>query len=89
MYKRQVFAEVMGNPNSSLLDIEKTAEAAHAHGIPLIIDSTFTPPNLIRPIEHGADIVVHSLTKFIGGDVYKRQILWYRLFQRKDRNILS
>ena len=64
---KAVFAEVMGNPNSSLLDIEKTAEAAHAHGIPLIIDSTFTPPNLIRPIEHGADIVVHSLTKFIGG----------------------
>lgn len=64
---KAIFAEVMGNPNSSLLDIEKTAEAAHIHRIPLIIDSTFTPPNLIRPIEHGADIVVHSLTKFMGG----------------------
>lgn len=64
---KAIFAEVMGNPNSGLLDIEKTAHAAHSNGIPLIIDSTFTPPNLIRPIEHGADIVIHSLTKFIGG----------------------
>lgn len=64
---KAVFIEVMGNPNSNLVDIEKAAKAAHDHKIPLVVDSTFTPPNLIRPIEYGADIVIHSLTKFVGG----------------------
>ncbi|MCB6992110.1 O-acetylhomoserine aminocarboxypropyltransferase/cysteine synthase [bacterium 210820-DFI.6.37] len=64
---KAIFIEILGNPNSNLIDVEKVAAIAHAHQIPLVIDSTFTPPNLIRPIEHGADIVVHSLTKFIGG----------------------
>ena len=64
---KAIFIEILGNPNSNLIDVEKVAEIAHSHQIPLVIDSTFTPPNLIRPIEHGADIVVHSLTKFIGG----------------------
>lgn len=62
-----VYAETLGNPNSDILDIEAAAEIAHRHGIPLIIDSTFATPYLLRPIEHGADIVVHSATKFIGG----------------------
>lgn len=62
-----LFAETLGNPNSDVLDIEKVAEIAHRHNIPLIIDNTFGTPYLIRPIEHGADIVVHSATKFIGG----------------------
>lgn len=62
-----LYAETLGNPNSDILDIEATAEIAHRHGIPLIIDSTFATPYLLRPIEHGADIVVHSATKFIGG----------------------
>ena len=57
----------MGNPNSNIIDIEAVAEIAHRHKIPLIIDNTFGTPYLIRPIEHGADIVVHSATKFIGG----------------------
>lgn len=64
---KAVFIETLGNPNSNIIDIEKTAEIAHAHKIPLVIDSTFATPYLIRPIEHGADIVVHSATKFIGG----------------------
>ncbi|MBN2509240.1 MAG: aminotransferase class I/II-fold pyridoxal phosphate-dependent enzyme [Spirochaetales bacterium] len=64
---RAVYAETIGNPGLSVLDIAKTAEAAHAHGLPLIVDSTFTTPYLLRPIEHGADIVVHSLTKWLGG----------------------
>ena len=64
---KAVFIEILGNPNSNLVDIEKAAKAAHDNGIPLVVDSTFTPPNLIRPIEHGADIIVHSLTKFVGG----------------------
>lgn len=64
---RAVFVEVMGNPNSNLIDIAATAAVAHAHGIPLVVDSTFTPPCLFRPFEHGADIVVHSGTKFLGG----------------------
>ena len=62
-----VFAETFGNPNSDVLDIEGVAAVAHKHGIPLIIDNTFGTPYLIRPLEHGADIVVHSATKFLGG----------------------
>ena len=62
-----VYAETFGNPNSEVLNIEGVAEVAHRHNIPLIVDNTFGMPYLIRPIEHGADIVVHSATKFIGG----------------------
>lgn len=62
-----VYAETFGNPNSDITHIEEVAEVAHRHGIPLIIDNTFATPFLLRPIEHGADIVVHSATKFIGG----------------------
>lgn len=64
---KAVFIETLGNPNSDITDIEAVAKAVHAHGIPLVIDNTFGTPYLIRPIEHGADIVVHSATKFIGG----------------------
>lgn len=64
---KAVFIEVLGNPNSDITDIEKVAEIAHAHKIPLVIDNTFATPYLVRPIEYGADIVVHSATKFIGG----------------------
>ena len=64
---KAVFIETLGNPNSNIIDIEAVAEIAHRHKIPLIIDNTFGTPYLIRPIEHGADIVVHSATKFIGG----------------------
>ena len=64
---KAVFAETFGNPNSDVTDIDALAEIAHRHHIPLIIDNTFGTPFLIRPIEHGADIVVHSATKFIGG----------------------
>jgi O-acetylhomoserine (thiol)-lyase len=64
---KAVFIETLGNPNSDIPDIDAIAEIAHAHQIPLIIDNTFGTPYLIRPIEHGADIVVHSATKFIGG----------------------
>ncbi len=62
-----IFIETLGNPNSSVIDIKKVAEIAHAHNIPLIVDNTFASPYLLRPIEYGADIVVHSATKFIGG----------------------
>ena len=62
-----LYAETMGNPNSDLIDIESISEIAHKNGIPLIVDNTFATPFLLRPIEHGADIVVHSATKFIGG----------------------
>lgn len=62
-----LYAETLGNPNADVLDLEAVAEIAHRHGIPLIVDSTFATPYLLRPIEHGADIVVHSATKFIGG----------------------
>ena len=62
-----LYAETLGNPNSDIIDIEAISAVAHKHGIPLIVDSTFATPYLIRPIEHGADIVVHSATKFIGG----------------------
>lgn len=62
-----VFIETLCNPNSNISDIERTAEIAHRHGIPVVIDNTFGTPYLIRPLEHGTDIVVHSATKFIGG----------------------
>ena len=62
-----IFIESLGNPNSNIIDIEGLAKVAHAHGIPLVIDSTFATPYLLRPIEYGADIVIHSATKFIGG----------------------
>lgn len=64
---KAIFIESLGNPNSNIIDIEAVAKIAHAHNIPLVIDSTFTTPYLLRPIEYGADIVVHSATKFIGG----------------------
>ena len=64
---KAVFIETLGNPNCNIIDIDAVAEIAHRHRIPLIIDNTFGTPYLIRPIEHGADIVVHSATKFIGG----------------------
>lgn len=62
-----IFIESLGNPNANLIDIEAVAQVAHAHKIPLVVDSTFATPYLLRPIDHGADIVVHSATKFIGG----------------------
>ncbi|MFR3008378.1 MAG: O-acetylhomoserine aminocarboxypropyltransferase/cysteine synthase family protein, partial [Pseudoruminococcus massiliensis] len=64
---KAIYIESLGNPNSNIIDIEKVAAIAHAHKIPLVVDSTFATPYLLRPIEHGADIVVHSATKFIGG----------------------
>lgn len=64
---KAIFIETLGNPNSDIPDIDAIAEIAHQHGIPVVIDNTFGTPYLIRPIEHGADIVVHSATKFIGG----------------------
>ncbi|WP_283606571.1 O-acetylhomoserine aminocarboxypropyltransferase/cysteine synthase family protein [Faecalispora anaeroviscerum] len=64
---KALFIESLGNPNSNIIHVEEVAEIAHKHGIPLLIDSTFTPPSQFRPIEHGADIVIHSATKFIGG----------------------
>jgi len=62
-----IYAETFGNPNSDVLDLEGVAAVAHKHGIPFIVDNTFGTPYLIRPLEHGADIVVHSATKFLGG----------------------
>jgi O-acetylhomoserine (thiol)-lyase len=64
---KAIYIETLGNPNSDIPDIDAIAEIAHRHGLPLVIDNTFGTPYLIRPIEHGADIVVHSATKFIGG----------------------
>ena len=64
---KAIFIETLGNPNSNIIDIEAVAKIAHAHGIPLVVDSTFATPYLVRPIDYGADIVVHSATKFIGG----------------------
>lgn len=64
---KAVFCETIGNPAMELVDLQGTADIAHAHGLPLIVDSTFTTPALLRPLEHGADIVVHSLTKWLGG----------------------
>lgn len=64
---KAIFIETLGNPNSNIIDIEKVAKIAHSHGILLVVDSTFATPYLVRPFEYGADIVVHSATKFIGG----------------------
>lgn len=64
---RAIYLETLGNPNSDIPDIDAIAEIAHKHGLPLVIDNTFGTPYLIRPIEHGADIVIHSATKFLGG----------------------
>lgn len=64
---KAIFIESLGNPNSNVVDIQKIAEIAHSNGIPLIVDNTFATPYLLRPIEYGADVVVHSATKFIGG----------------------
>ena len=64
---KAIYIETLGNPNSDIPDIDAIAQIAHSHGLPLVIDNTFGTPYLIRPIEHGADIVVHSATKFIGG----------------------
>ena len=64
---KAIFIETLGNPHSNVSDIEKIAKIAHSHGIPLVVDNTFATPYLVRPIEYGADIVVHSATKFIGG----------------------
>lgn len=64
---KALYVETLGNPNSNVADIEEIANVAHKHGIPLVVDSTFATPYLLRPIEYGADIVVHSATKFIGG----------------------
>ncbi|MDR0562238.1 MAG: O-acetylhomoserine aminocarboxypropyltransferase/cysteine synthase [Spirochaetaceae bacterium] len=64
---KAIFIETLGNPNSNIIDIEALARLAHSHKIPLAVDSTFTTPYLLRPIEYGADIVIHSATKFIGG----------------------
>ena len=64
---KALFLETIGNPNADLVDIQAVADIAHKHGLPLIVDNTFATPYLLRPIEHGADIVVHSATKFIGG----------------------
>lgn len=64
---KAIYIETLGNPNSNIIDIEKVAKIAHSHKIPLVVDSTFATPYLVRPFEYGADIVVHSATKFIGG----------------------
>ena len=64
---RAIYIETLGNPNSDIPDIDAIAEIAHKYGLPVVVDNTFGTPYLIRPIEHGADIVVHSATKFIGG----------------------
>lgn len=64
---KALYVETLGNPNSNIIDIEKIAKIAHKHGLPLVVDNTFATPYLVRPIEYGADIVVHSATKFIGG----------------------
>lgn len=64
---KMLFAETLGNPGIEVLDIAAVAEVAHANGLPLVVDSTFSTPYLIRPIEHGADVVIHSVTKFLGG----------------------
>ncbi|MDR2397298.1 MAG: aminotransferase class I/II-fold pyridoxal phosphate-dependent enzyme, partial [Spirochaetaceae bacterium] len=64
---KAIFIETLGNPNSNIIDIEALAKLAHEHRIPLVVDATFTTPYLLRPIEYGADLVIHSATKFIGG----------------------
>ena len=65
--QKHIYIETLGNPNSDVVDIETLAKIAHEHKIPLVVDNTFATPYLVRPIEYGADIVVHSATKFIGG----------------------
>ena len=72
-----IYAETFGNPNSDVLDIEGVAEVAHRHHIPFIVDNTFGTPFLIRPLEHGADVVVHSATKFLGG--HGSSLRWFVL----------
>ena len=64
---KAIYIETLGNPNSNIIDIEAVAKTAHAHGIPLVIDSTFATPALIRPVDYGADVIIHSATKFIDG----------------------
>lgn len=64
---RAIYAETLGNPNSDIPDLDALAELAHRHGLPLVVDNTFATPYLVRPVEHGADLVVHSATKFLGG----------------------
>lgn len=64
---KAIFIETIGNPNATLIDIEAVAQIAHKYRIPLVVDSTFATPYLVRPFEYGADIVIHSATKFIGG----------------------
>ena len=64
---KALYIETLGNPNSDVVDIERLAQIAHAHKVPLVVDNTFATPYLVRPFEYGADIVVHSATKFIGG----------------------
>lgn len=64
---RAIYAETLGNPNSDIPDLDALAELAHRHGLPLVVDNTFATPYLMRPVEHGADLVVHSATKFLGG----------------------
>src|SRR5690606_32433934 len=64
---KAIFVESIGNPRGNITDIEAVAKVAHAHGVPLIVDNTVASPYLLRPIDHGADIVVHSLTKYLGG----------------------
>ena len=71
-HTKALFLETIGNPNATLTDIEAVAQIAHAHQIPLVVDSTFATPYLVRPFEYGADIVVHSATKFIGGHISKQ-----------------
>ena len=73
---RAIYLETLGNPNSDIPDIDAIAEIAHRHSLPLVIDNTFGTPYLIRPIEHGADIVVHSATKFIGGHGTTSNSMW-------------
>lgn len=64
---RAIYCETLGNPSLNMTDLQAVADVAHAHGLPLLVDSTFTPPCILRPIEHGADVVIHSLTKWMGG----------------------
>ena len=69
--RRAIYAETIGNPAIDVLDIEAVAQIAHDNGLPLVIDNTFASPYLCRPFEHGADIVIHSATKFIGAMVHQ------------------
>src|SRR3989440_4386360 len=84
---RAVFCESVGNPAGNICDIEALARVAHEHGVPLIVDNTVATPILLRPIDHGADVVVHSLTKFMGGHgpTLGRAIVARRRLPRRDR----